>query len=299
MVEGGDSVIPRGAEMVDRVWRIYTLSDPRTDEVRYVGKTFMKLSNRLANHVFDTKNNTHRTNWIQSLLREGVRPAIHAVESGVGEDTWQEAEIRWIAHYGYGTPDCRLVNCHPGGQGGVTHTTTESTRAKISAALKGKPLSAATRAAALAANLGHKENPAITAARAAKLRGQVRTAIQRQRMVEAWKLRTPRDYTDEQRVAQTEVARAVLLNPEVQARRRAACQTEEYRKKQSESHKGHKQSAESIEKTMAFVRGVPKSDETKAKMAAGQAARHARQREAKLFSLLCESVKMHYTGSGE
>jgi len=50
--------------------RIYTLSHPLTNEIRYVGKTKKILSKRLGEHVSAARKTpmTHCHKWIKSLL---------------------------------------------------------------------------------------------------------------------------------------------------------------------------------------------------------------------------------------
>jgi hypothetical protein len=101
--------------------RIYVLRDPRTNEVRYVGKTVKKLHFRLAGHIYSSKTaKTYRDNWIASLLAAGLRPIIEQIDSA-GDD-WAEREQYWIAHYR--SAGARLANHTDGGEGvcGLVHT---------------------------------------------------------------------------------------------------------------------------------------------------------------------------------
>jgi len=93
---------------------IYGLIDPRTDEVRYIGKSIRPLE-RLRNHINEPKTNCHRSHWIQGLKKEGLEPEIIIFESVWGEWPWQEAERFWI-NYGKrnGWP---LTNNTDGGDG--------------------------------------------------------------------------------------------------------------------------------------------------------------------------------------
>lgn len=96
-------------------WRAYVLSDPQTNEIRYVGVTHQKTHVRLAGHIYASKKGrSHRATWIRSLLARGVRPILIVIEEG-SDENWQEAERIWIAHYrSLGT---RLVNATDGGEG--------------------------------------------------------------------------------------------------------------------------------------------------------------------------------------
>ena len=200
---------------------VYTLSDPRTGYVRYVGFTSVSLALRLRRHL-DDGNPSHRRNWIKSLRAAGVRPRIKLLEEYDDSESAFDAEREWISmarHLG-----CDLVNMTDGGEG--TLGVSVETRAKMRAAKLGKKLSAehkakigaASRAAgcrppvrygpvseatrekmrAAARSPNHKipkgwnkgmqlppQSEETKAKRAASLRGLKRTAEQRERMSDA------------------------------------------------------------------------------------------------------------------
>src|SRR5712664_3480140 len=54
---------------------IYGLVDPRTFEVRYIGKTHQSLNARLRAHMLDT-GNCHRVHWMQQLAALNLVPDI-------------------------------------------------------------------------------------------------------------------------------------------------------------------------------------------------------------------------------
>lgn len=91
---------------------IYALVDPRTDAVRYIGKS-IRPKERLANHL-NERSNSWRNHWLRKMRADGVRPVLRILEV-VESDDWQTAERRWIAHgraLGW-----RLTNCTSGGDG--------------------------------------------------------------------------------------------------------------------------------------------------------------------------------------
>lgn len=62
----------------DSQWKeywVYALCDPRDEITRYVGVTYNPRT-RLLNHFKPSPKNPKLTEWVQSLLREGVRPAM-------------------------------------------------------------------------------------------------------------------------------------------------------------------------------------------------------------------------------
>lgn len=98
---------------------IYVLIDPKTDEVRYVGKT-NSLSKRLYNHISTARKNkskSHKNNWINGLLNESLSPKIEIIDE-VPEDMWEIFEIYWIDQFrqwGF-----KLTNVCEGGEGAKT-----------------------------------------------------------------------------------------------------------------------------------------------------------------------------------
>lgn len=122
---------------------IYTLTDPRTNEVRYVGKTVKTLEQRLIAHTGDTRKNTHRRNWIIQLRRLGLRPLISLIETVADDGDWVAAERFWIAHYR--KQGAKLTNLTDGGEGAPGNKVSEATKAKISKGNRGRRRSEATR----------------------------------------------------------------------------------------------------------------------------------------------------------
>lgn len=61
--------------------KIYTLNDPRTGDVRYVGRTVQPLWLRLRQHIHkSTRKNYKCAVWIRELTENGLRPDIVAIE---------------------------------------------------------------------------------------------------------------------------------------------------------------------------------------------------------------------------
>ena len=119
--------------------KIYTLSHPVTNEIRYVGKTTETLEKRLKRHFYESKQKScHRHFWINSLTNEGLIPKIEIVDE-VAEDNWQFWETYWISQFkNWGF---NLVNLTLGGEGfnwkGKTHS--EKSKQKMSESKSGKP----------------------------------------------------------------------------------------------------------------------------------------------------------------
>lgn len=98
------------------VCNIYTLSDPDSGMIRYVGKTIMSLNRRLSNHLSlqSLKDKNHKNYWIKKLIKEDKKPIIELLER-VELVNWEESEIYWISQiksWGF-----NLTNSTNGGNG--------------------------------------------------------------------------------------------------------------------------------------------------------------------------------------
>jgi hypothetical protein len=118
---------------------IYVLADPREVEpekrFRYVGKTVVKLSERLSGHISDAKqrSRTHVQCWIRQLLKDDEHPIILELEV-TDEEHDCEREIHWIAHLR--EEGFYLCNHTDGGEGRKNCSPSEETRHKISESLR-------------------------------------------------------------------------------------------------------------------------------------------------------------------
>jgi hypothetical protein len=117
-----------------RITRIYALRDPRTNEVRYVGKTVQALRERLLAHIRRSGEcKTHRDCWIHGLKNSGLTPTIETIELVDGPN-WAQREIFWIAHFR--SSGSKLTNQTIGGEGidaeSLSATWTQERRARQS-----------------------------------------------------------------------------------------------------------------------------------------------------------------------
>jgi len=114
---------------------IYTLSDPITNDVRYIGKT-NDVKFRFNDHIKKSKNNkTHKDKWISSLLNKGLKPLISIIDT-VHEDGWEFWEIFYISLFK--TWGFNLVNHTEGGDGGSFKEHTYESKMKMSKSRFGK-----------------------------------------------------------------------------------------------------------------------------------------------------------------
>lgn len=140
---------------------IYCLIDPRTNEIRYVGKTCSSLKERLRQHLGQSCGNGHKQAWLQQLKNLKLKPIIETLEIVIGSDDkdWQELERFWILYLKF--IGGRLVNLDSGGIGGkqpsletrqkmrasalIRAPKSSEARARFSASMKGRTVSAETR----------------------------------------------------------------------------------------------------------------------------------------------------------
>lgn len=202
---------------------IYGLRDPRTKEIRYIGKT-NNPKKRLSGHLRDARHggNFHVHRWIRTLIDRDMLPEVVILESEISSSSIDAREIWWISEgkrQGW-----KLTNITEGGDGGApftgkTHSIdtrtrmsvahrgqvawnkgipswnkgkpmTKKHRENISIASKGKIISPETREKIGAANRGKYRPPDATARAAASNRGKRRTAEQRAKIGAASKGRT-------------------------------------------------------------------------------------------------------------
>lgn len=139
---------------------IYGLTDPRTGDVRYIGRTVSGMR-RPKMHGFSSilaKDRTYKANWIRQLRALGLDFGIKILEE-VEKEKLGGVEVTWIAKgRSLGWP---LTNLTYGGEGGHTgRTFTAEHRAKISAANKGRKLTPEQRSKiSIAAKIAAKSRP--------------------------------------------------------------------------------------------------------------------------------------------
>lgn len=118
---------------------IYTLTDPITNEIRYIGRTKKEiLKYRLVEHLSpsSSNHNTYKKNWIKKLKKLNLIPTIEELE--VLETSWEEShtiEKYWIQQFmcwGF-----KLVNLEDKGFGGYKKYKGHSDKAVLQYSLDG------------------------------------------------------------------------------------------------------------------------------------------------------------------
>lgn len=79
---------------------IYSLSDPITGEIRYIGKTCNQLRKRLYAHINECKSNnkSHKISWIKSIVLNDKVPIISIIDI-VPTSEWVFWEKYWIEQF--------------------------------------------------------------------------------------------------------------------------------------------------------------------------------------------------------
>lgn len=101
------------------MYKLYTLIDPFTKEIRYVGYS-KRVKTRLWEHIRDAKKQTktHKSDWIRQVLSKGSLPIVEIIKSSDDISEIKLSEISLIKEYrdnGF-----LLTNLTDGGDGNTT-----------------------------------------------------------------------------------------------------------------------------------------------------------------------------------
>ena len=97
---------------------IYTLVDPITNEVRYVGRS-VNPKKRYHRHLSESRYGTrsHKKAWVRSLIQQDQKPILEIIETVPPDLPWQPREQYWIRHYR--SKGIKLTNMSDGGDGSL------------------------------------------------------------------------------------------------------------------------------------------------------------------------------------
>jgi hypothetical protein len=153
--------------MTKRVY-VYGLSSTEDGVIRYIGQTIQKPYKRLINHrnLRARYAHTSLSKWVSASHAGGHRIIMSILDH---DAVWSDTERDTIAAYTADGFD--LVNSTEGGDGRPGFVMPLDVRMKVSAGNKGKPKSAAHRAALSAAHLGKKLSPSHAAGMSACRKG--------------------------------------------------------------------------------------------------------------------------------
>lgn len=177
-----------GAEVVQmsRHFLVYGLRDPRTNEIRYVGKSSSGRRRPRA-HISPSnlaKESTYKANWLRSLLRLGLRPEVVLLEEVADAGLLSQAEIRWIA-VGRAAIGARFTNATDGGEGVLGLVMSPNARQKMSKAKSAAWQKPEIRERVLAAQNAGKRDPAFRRSMSKKVSALMEDTAHRERISNA------------------------------------------------------------------------------------------------------------------
>src|SRR5258708_38517455 len=79
---------------------IYGLTDPRDTFIRYIGIS-NNVYRRFREHVQHPYSPSHKDEWMNGLLEQGMLPGLVILETVQGEHVAREREEYWINFYGH------------------------------------------------------------------------------------------------------------------------------------------------------------------------------------------------------
>ena len=103
---------------------VYSLSDPRTKEIKYIGATTSPLNKRLSQHICNAKyRSAKKDKWLKSLKKLDLLPICQLLEvSNMTE--WQTIEKKWLKIFKDNGND--LTNTYIGGSGMILNRNRKS-----------------------------------------------------------------------------------------------------------------------------------------------------------------------------
>ncbi len=189
-----------------RLFCIYSLTDPATKKIRYVGLT-CNLKRRLREHrqrAVAGTDKTHKGCWLRQLYAAGSQPEVKILEDRITTERCDTREVYWIAKLRRAGHE--LTNHLAGGRTRPTYTASSAAREKIRQAHRGRPktvehrqrLSVArtgkvhsveTRQKMSVAHRGKRQSVAAVVKTAAAHLGSKRSDETRLKMVKRWEHR--------------------------------------------------------------------------------------------------------------
>lgn len=150
---------------------VYGLVDPRTGELRYVGKTAVGVERRLRSHICRSNiaSRRHSSRWIAGVVASGMSPEAFEIERVQPGQDWADAEQFWIAYFR--SIGARLTNLCDGGEGVRGYVFPPERRVEQSERFRGRKFDDEWRSRISAAKKGVPGKPQskeIVAARTAK-----------------------------------------------------------------------------------------------------------------------------------
>lgn len=110
---------------------IYGLTDPDTQEVRYIGKSTSGMKRPMEHKKpFNLKGHSHKIHWIKQLIEQNKKYGVIVLEITETPEELNDREIFWINEYK--NRGITLTNSTDGGEGNVGWIPSEETKNKMS-----------------------------------------------------------------------------------------------------------------------------------------------------------------------
>jgi group I intron endonuclease len=107
---------------------VYGLCDPRTQELRYIGKSCTGLD-RPKRHwrtQQELSRKSIKTSWVKSVLKDNFEPEVVVIEEYSTREAMADGERFWIEYFRF--IGANLTNMTPGGDGGGGKWSAETRR---------------------------------------------------------------------------------------------------------------------------------------------------------------------------
>src|ERR1035437_1383383 len=119
------------------LYYVYTLSEPDTGSIRYVGiskQPFVRLVQHCKKCTYSKPNSVGKfsriKNWVKSLLSKDLKPEMKIIAITDSRNKLYDLERYYISYYR--DKGCDLVNCTVGGEGVIGYTFSEEEKEFIS-----------------------------------------------------------------------------------------------------------------------------------------------------------------------
>ena len=115
------------------IYKVYSLREPDSDKIRYIGITKGTLHRRLKRHLYDVRIN-HRTCWIKKLKNKNEIPIIELIHENINQEEALLYEKKYILLFkSFGA---KLVNSNDGGVLGNVKKGIKRTKEQIEKSVK-------------------------------------------------------------------------------------------------------------------------------------------------------------------
>ncbi len=123
--------------MISNNFKVYSLVEPNSDVVRYIGCTRRTPEKRLERHL-NQPYKSPKNDWIKSLKLQGLRPEMNVIVDGLTEEEAYLMEKEYIKLFK--SVGARLTNVTTGGKGTSGFKVSEEYKNRLRSEKKGIPL---------------------------------------------------------------------------------------------------------------------------------------------------------------